>query len=458
MAVAFLVAATWFMEHLDGTAIVPAVPQMASAFAVRPVDLNIGISAYLLTLAVFIPASGWAAVRFGTRRIFALAIAIFTLASLLCSLAANLPMFVAARILQGAGGAMMVPVGRLAVLRLVPKHKLIHAIAALTWPALVAPVLGPPLGGFICDHLGWRWIFYLNLPLGVIALVIAARLMPSGKSDSPPPLDWTGFALTGSALFALLYAAEILGRSGNAAEITGFALAGVVLAIAAAWHLSRAAHPLLTATALSVPGFRVSFWGGSFFRLGIAAVPFLVPLMYQIGYGFSATHAGLMLMAVFAGNLLMKPWTTPILRRFGFRPVLIVNGLINVAAIAACALISETLPLAAACAILFASGLVRSMQFTTLNTIAFADVPPGILSGANTLSAAVEQLASGLGIAVGAFAWHIGTALAPSLGAAPALPFRIAFVVVALFPLLALFSYLRLPPRAGDHLARKNAR
>jgi EmrB/QacA subfamily drug resistance transporter len=457
MAVAFLVAATWFMEHLDATAIVPAVPQMAHAFAVRPVDLNVGISAYLLTLAVFIPASGWAAVRFGTRRIFVLAIAIFTLASLLCSLAPSLPAFVAARILQGAGGAMMVPVGRLAVLRLVPKHKLIHAIAALTWPALVAPVLGPPLGGLIADHLGWRWIFYLNLPLGVIALAIAARLMPAGTNEDAPPLDWTGFALTGAALFALLYAAELLGRGGAAGEIIGFGLAGLALAGLATWHLSRIAHPLLSAAALAVPGFRVSFWGGSLFRLGIAAVPFLVPLMFQIGFGFSATRAGLMLMAVFAGNLLMKPWTTPILRRFGFRPVLIVNGVINVAAIAACALISPSLPLAFAFVILFVSGLARSMQFTTLNTIAFADVPAEILNGANTLSAAIEQLAMGLGIALGAFAWHFGNAIAPAIGGTAAAPFRLAFLVVALAPLVAMHSYFRLPPRAGDHLAPKTA-
>jgi len=259
MAVAFLVAGTWFMEHLDGTAIVPALPQMAVSFAVRPADLNVGISAYLLTLAVFIPASGWAALRFGTRRVFVAAIAIFTISSILCSMAQTLPQFVGARILQGAGGAMMVPVGRLAVLRIVPKHRLIFAIAALTWPALVAPVLGPPLGGIVADTFGWRGIFYFNLPLGLIAFVSALRLVPKGDENNSPPLDWTGFALTGATLFCLLYTAELLGRGELtsrmviASSVAVFFLAGMTT-----WHLRQAKAPLLDFTPLRVPSFAVS--------------------------------------------------------------------------------------------------------------------------------------------------------------------------------------------------------
>ncbi len=210
--VAFLVAGTFFMENLDGTVITTALPAMAGSFAVRPVDVNVGISAYMLTLGVFIPASGWVADRFGSRTVFGSAIAIFTLTSLLCGLAQSLPVFVAMRILQGIGGAMMVPVGRLVVLRVTPKDRLIQAIATLTWPALIAPVLGPPLGGLIAEHASWRWIFYLNLPLGLIAFALAWRLVPNERMPDRRPFDWTGFVLIGGALFALLYTAELLGR------------------------------------------------------------------------------------------------------------------------------------------------------------------------------------------------------------------------------------------------------
>jgi EmrB/QacA subfamily drug resistance transporter len=458
-AVALLVAGTFFMENLDATVITPAIPQMARSFAVRPVDLNSGVSAYMLTLGIFIPVSGWVADRFGARKVLAAAISVFTLASLVCGLAQTLPEFVLVRILQGIGGAMMVPVGRLVVLRVTPKDRLIQAIATLTWPALVAPVVGPPLGGLIADQAGWRWIFYLNLPLGLVAFVMALVLVPESRGESQHPFDWAGFLLAGSALFCLLYVAELLGRPEIAwFEAAALAAAGLVLLAIGVRHLKRVAYPMVDLSSLRVPTFAVTIWGGSLFRMGVSAIPFLLPVMFQIGFGYDAFEAGTMLMAVFAGNLVMKPMTTPILRCFGFRPVLVVNGLLNAATIASCAAIAKDMSLPAICAILFVGGMTRSMQFTALNTVAFADIPQTAMSAANTLFSAVVQLAMGLGVALGAIAWRIGEVVGTPI-ASPELPFRIAFLLVAAVALIGVWDSAMLHPAAGEHVAkRKEAR
>ncbi|RWR10105.1 MFS transporter [Paenirhodobacter populi] len=456
-ALALLVAGTFFMENLDATVIAPVLPHMAQSFAVAPVDLNTGVSAYMLTLGVFIPVSGWMAERFGARWVFAGAIALFTLASILCAMSQSLPQFVAARILQGIGGALMVPVGRLVVLRVTPKDRLIAVIATLTWPALVAPVLGPPLGGLIADHADWRWIFWLNLPLGLIAFVLACGLVPRGSGRAAGGFDWPGFLLTGGALVLLLYATEALARPDVVWSVTSLSvLIGIALLAVGVRHLRRAAAPMIRLDALAVPSFAVTIWGGSLFRMGVSAVPFLLPLMFQIGFGFSAFHAGALLMAVFAGNLVMKPMTTPVLRRFGFRRVLVVNGLINALGIAAIAAFGPGLPLWLICAVLFIGGMARSMQFTALNTIAFADIPPGGMSSANTLFSTAFQLAMGLGIALGAIAWRIGSVAAE--GGDPVLPFRIAFLIVAAVSLAAILDCLRLEPGVGRHVTSPDKR
>lgn len=270
-ALALLVAGTFFMENLDATVITPAIPAMAQSFGVAPVDLSAGISAYMLTLGVFIPVSGWIAERFGARRVFAAAILVFTLASVLCGLATGLGSFIAARILQGIGGAMMVPVGRLVVLRQTPKDQLVQAIAVLTWPALVAPVLGPPLGGLMVGHGDWRWIFWLNLPLGAIALIAALRLVPQTAAEWGKSFDWPGFLLTGAAVFCLMLVAEMLSRPDMQLAIAGAALAlGPILLALGVRHLNRAANPMLRLSALKIPTFAVTIWGGSLFRMGVS--------------------------------------------------------------------------------------------------------------------------------------------------------------------------------------------
>lgn len=459
--IALLVAGAFFMENLDGTVITTAVPDMARSFGVAPLALNVGVSAYLLTLGVFIPISGWVAERFGARRVFATALAIFTLASVLCGMAHSLAEFVWLRVLQGAGGAMMVPVGRLVVLNNTPKEKLIGVIATLTWPALVAPVLGPPVGGFITSYASWRWIFYLNLPLGLIALALAWRLIPDQPAAEKRPFDWPGFLLSGSALLSLTWGAEVIGGQQPDWREAGACLAlGALLLAALGWHLRRVAHPLIDLSAFAIPTFAITIAGGSLFRMAIGAVPFLLPLMFQLGFGLDAFHSGLLVIAVFAGNLMMKPATTPILRRFGFKPVILVNGLANVGALAACALLTPSTPVWLIAAVLFAGGLTRSMQFSALNTIAFADVPQARMAAANTLFSTAFQVALGLGVALGASGVRLGHWSAQLLGIAesPAIDYRLAFLLVALVSLLGLADALRLASNAGEQVAKGGAR
>lgn len=454
---ALLVAGAFFMENLDGTVITTAVPDIAQSFGVAPLALNIGVSAYLLTLGVFIPISGWVAQRFGARRVFAAALAVFTLASVLCGMASSLSEFVWLRILQGAGGAMMVPVGRLVVLNNTPKEKLIAVIATLTWPALVAPVIGPAVGGFITSYASWRWIFYLNLPLGLLALVAAWWLIPDQRAAERRPFDWPGFVLSGSALLLLTWGAETVSGPAPDWRETGVCLAlGAVLLAALGWHLQRAAHPLIDLSSLAIPTFSITIIGGSLFRMAVGAVPFLLPLMFQLGFGLDAFHAGLLVMAVFAGNLMMKTVTTPVLRRFGFRPVLLVNGVANVATLAACALLTPSTPVWLIAAVLFVGGMTRSMQFTALNTIAFADVPQQRMAAANTLFSTAFQVAMGLGVALGACGVRLGHWSAQQLGIGDwaAIDYRLAFLLVALVSLLGLADTLRISANAGEQVAR----
>jgi EmrB/QacA subfamily drug resistance transporter len=456
--IALLVAGAFFMENLDGTVIATALPQMAVSFGTRPVDLNIGMSAYLLTLGVFIPISGWISDRFGARLVFTTAIIIFTLASVLCGFADGVATFVGMRILQGIGGAMMVPVGRLVVLNNTPKEQLISAIATLTWPALVAPILGPPLGGFITDHASWRWIFFLNLPLGILALIFAIVLIPETRNAARPPFDWTGFLFSGIGLAGLMYGLELVGRPDpHWFEAGIYVLAGAVLLAIAFVHFQRTQHPLIELAGMKEKTFAVTIAGGSLFRIAIGAVPFLLPLMFQVGFGLSAFHAGLLTLAVFAGNLVMKPGTTPILRRFGFKPVLVVNGILNAIFITACALFSPESSWWLMMPIMFIGGMCRSMHFTALNTIAFADIPPQQMTGANTLFSTAFQVTMGMGIAVGAIGIRIGRVVAAPLGMGgfPAIEFRLAFVLLGVIALLAVLDCLPLDPKAGDNVARK---
>lgn len=455
---ALLVAGAFFMEFLDGTVIATALPDMAKSFGVQAVDLNIGISAYLITLAVLIPASGWIADRFGARKVFAVALAIFTLASVFCGLSTTVDQFVAMRVLQGMGGALMVPVGRLAVLRTTPKHQLITAIATLTWPALVAPIIGPPLGGFITSYADWRWIFFINVPLGIVAIILALRIIPDLHDDERRPFDTPGFIATTIAMVSLVYAMESMGAQHSQGLLTlGLLVVGAVTLIYALRHFQRTQWPMIRLDAMQVPTFRVTMYGGSLFRASISAVPFLLPLMFQVGFGMDAFHSGLLVLAVFVGNLTIKPATTPLIRRLGFRKLLLINGALNVLSLLACAFISPQTPVWLIMLILYLGGVFRSIQFTAVSTLAFADVPSAQMSYANTLFSTATQLAVGLGITLGAIGIRIGEKMGDLLGmtSVPGISFRLAFVAIALICLVGMVDTLRLTKDAGSAVSNK---
>ncbi len=451
-----LVAGAFFMEFLDGTVIATALPAMAKTFDVRPVDLSVGVSAYLFTLALLLPASGWAAERFGTRQVFMTAVAVFTLASVACGLSTGLVSFTLARIAQGAGGALMVPVGRLAVLRVTAKSDLMRVIAILTWPALTAPIVAPPLGGLLTTYASWRWIFFINVPLGLLGLWLASRVVPPGQGDERRRLDLRGLALTGLAVLAPMAGIELMGRETvDWPIVVALGLATLAFAAIALRHIRRHADPILRLDGLKQRSFAICLLGGSLFRIAVSAVPFLLPLMFQVGFGLNAFRSGLLVLALFVGNVAMKPLTSAILRRLGFRTVLAGDCCLTALAILGCAAIAPDTPLALTLALLVLAGMTRSMGLTAINTLAFCDIAPAALSGANTLFNMFQQMSFGLGVAVGALALRVAE-IWRRAGAAHATPFefRIAFVIVSLVALAAAADALRLPADAGAEVAR----
>lgn len=450
---ALLVAAAFFMDNLDATVIVTALPAMARSFGVGAVDVNVGITVYVLTLAVFIPASGWVAERFGHRRVFMAALVIFTLASVLCASAQTLWQFVLARALQAVGGAMMVPVGRLAVLRNTEKQHLLGAIALITWPGLVAPVLGPPLGGFITSYASWHWIFLLNVPLGVLALAFAWRLMPQAQAPTTPPaFDLKGFAYCALGCGALVHGLEQIGKQ---PELLAGYLWLCASGVALWWfhrHLRASAAPLLRLEALRIQTYAVTIRGGSLYRAMVSTAPFLLPLMFQLSFGLTPFVSGLLVLALFAGNIGMKPMTSGILRRFGFRATLLGSISVLAATAFACAFMTAATPVWLIVPVLVVSGMARSMGFTAYHSLAFADMPAPLMTSANTLFSMTQQLAFGLGIALAVILLR-GVQTLLDLNDSSQQAFHIAFVAVGILTLAATLDVWKLPTDAGARVS-----
>ncbi len=447
LAVALLAAGALFMENLDATIIATGLPSMAHAFGTTAVAVNVGITAYLLTLAVFIPLSGWMATRFGERRVFASAILVFTVASVLCAMSRTLPLFTASRVLQGIGGSLMVPVGRLMVIRASSKAQLMKAVAYTIWPALVAPILGPPAGGWILTFASWPWMFLLNVPVGIVLFALALRVVPADMIRPAAPFDLRGFLLAGGASFLLVYMLERL-QAPHTSRIAVVAMlaGGAILLWAAVRHLRSAIRPLFRLEVLAIQTFWTANLPGSLFRMAVFSVPFLLPLLFQEGFGLSALASGSLTMAVFAGNLGMKPLTAPLLRRFGFRQVLIVNGVLTVALLAACGWLRLQTPRLLTLLVLFLGGLGRSMELTALTTMGFADLPGNLKDSGTTLSATLQQMTTSVGIAVAALVLHLS---ASARHGSSAVDFKVAFCVMAGFAALAIPSFVRLQPDAG---------
>lgn len=449
-----LVAATAFMEILDGTILATAAPAMARSFGVESAAISLAITSYLITLAVLIPISGWLCDRWGTRTIFIGAIATFALASALCATSTSLPELTALRVVQGAGAAMMVPVGRLVVLRNIPRNGIVRAVAFLTWPALVAPIVAPVLGGWFVSYASWRWIFIVNVPLAAIAMLAAVRLVPQVRTEPRRGLDWPGFLLCTLTSSAIVATAEFL-RSSRipVPEVTATVTIGVLSTVAARRHLLAAATPLLDLRLFAIPTFRIAHTGGSVLRMTISAVPFLLPLLFQDGLGWTPIRAGWIVLWLFVGNLAIKPLTTPLLRWLGFRSMLAGAALIAATTMVLIALVDQSTPLPVIVALLVVSGAARSAGMTALNTVTFADIDDEQMTQANTVSATLTQLALGLAVALGAVCLSIGQAQASAWHVGGATPtFRLAFLLLALITVLAAADALRLHRRAGQAL------
>jgi EmrB/QacA subfamily drug resistance transporter len=447
---ALIVASAMFMQNVDSTVIATALPTMAYAFGVEPVRMNVAMTSYLLSLAVFIPASGWMADRFGARNVFRIAIAMFTLASVLCGSAQTLAQLVAFRVLQGAGGAMMVPVGRLLLLRNVPKSELVAAMAWLTTPALIGPVVGPPLGGFITTYFSWRWVFDINIPIGVAGIILVTLFVRDVREPNSTPFDWVGFAVSAVAMSCLMFGFETTGRGVLPLGIS-LAAVGVGLAASLGYVLHARVHPapLIDFTLLRYRTFLVSVTSGTVFRVGVGALPFLMPMMLQLTFGRSAVQSGLITFASSAGALVMKPVSVTALRWFGFRDTLVYNGVIAAVLLGLCGAFRPTWPVALIYLVLLAGGFFRSLQFTAYNALAYGEIPRARMSAATSLYSTLQQVSLTLGVSIAAATLTVTMALNGHTG--PRLiDFSLSFLVVALVSLAAAPLSLTMPRDAAD--------
>ncbi len=451
--VPLIVAVALFMENMDSTVIATSLPAIARALGTDPLALKLAVTSYLLALAICIPASGWTADRFGARHVFRVAIGVFVLGSIGCALSRSLEQFVLARIVQGVGGAMMTPVGRLILVRSIDKRLLVHAMSLVTIPALVGPICGPPLGGFITTYASWHWIFIINVPIGLAGLAMATRYIPDVRAERPASFDFVGFILSGLGIGGLAFGLSVMGLEflpiGIVAALLGVGAASALAYIVYARHK---AAPILDLGLLKLPTFRASILGGFLFRLGIGALPFLLPLLLQLGFDLTAFQSGLITFTGALGSMFMKAAVAGVLRRLGYRPVLIYNSLLSAAFLAACASFVPGMPFAAMIVILLSGGFFRSLQFTSINTLAYAEIEPQLMSRATTLVSVAQQLSLSTGVAVGALV--VETTLRLQHGTIMgAWDFPPAFLAVGALSASAAFVFARLPPDAGAELS-----
>lgn len=452
----WVVATTLFMEQLDSTVVNTAIPAMAASLQVTPLSLKAVVTSYILSLAVCIPVSGWLADRFGTRRVFMTAISIFTVASVLCGLAVNSPMLVAARLLQGFGAAMMMPVGRLAIVRTYPKSELLAAMNFVIIPALIGPLLGPTIGGLIVHWLSWRDIFFINVPVGLAAIYLAHRYMPDYRAEQARPLDVIGLVLFGTGVALLSWLLEVFGE--HKLDVTSASvllLLSIALLAAYVWHAREAAYPLLRLSLFKIRTFRVSVLGGFVTRIGVGGLPFLLPLLYQLGLGLPAWQSGLLMMPSAAAAMGMKVISARVLSRFGYRQVLTVNTLLIGLTISMYALVKEGTPLYAIVAISLCLGFFNSLQFSSMNSIAYADVEGPDSSMASTMASSMQQLSMSFGLAAGSLVtgWYLGD-MPQSNRVALTSALHHAFITLAVLTVLSSFTFWTLRKSDGESISR----
>ena len=445
-------AGVLFIELMDATIILTALPAMAASIDVSASVMSIGVTTYAMAVAVSIPASGWAADALGGRRLLLCALALFVASSVLCALAPRLEVLVIGRLLQGTAGAMMVPVARLLVLGSVEPSQMMRTIAFLTWPALLAPLVAPFIGGVVTEYIGWRWIFLLNVPLGALAFASVLALFNAADwRRRSRKFDSVGFLLAASSAGGLVWTLD-LGVRGDRTWIVS--LAAVFCAtLLLVFHLRRTPEPILDARLFRIPTFAAAAaHSGALMRTAINATPFLIPLMFQIAFGMSAAEAGAMLGVYMAGNIAIKPATTSILRRWSFRDVLSANGIVGSALLFALAFCGEATPVIVLSGLLFAAGMSRSLNFTATNTLTFADVPPNDRNDASTLASVLQQMAFSVGVGSAACLLAVFKGLRDSRDLVYG-DFRLALVAVALVMLVSAMGYrLSVAQNAGDNV------
>ncbi|MCC6888930.1 MAG: MFS transporter [Hyphomicrobiales bacterium] len=455
--VPLIVAVALFMENMDSTVIATSLPAIAADIGAEPLALKLAITSYLITLAVVLPVSGWTADRFGARTVFRSAILVFISGSIGCALSQSLTQFVIARMVEGVGGAMMTPVARLILVRTIDKRELVLAMIWVTIPALLGPLIGPVFGGFLTTYVSWHWIFIINVPMGLAGIVLATIYIEDIKAENPDPFDATGAALAGIGIAGLTFGGSTLGLN-FLPHTTVIAMIVVGAAASAAYirHSLRTPAPILDLSLLRHPTLRAAVVSGSLYRAGVGSLPFLLPLCLQLGFGLTAFQSGMITVSNVFGALGMKTIIPVVLRTFGFRGALTVNALVSAFMVGLCATFVPGVPFAWIVGVLLFGGFFRSLQYTSLNTIAYAEIDGRHMSRATTLVAVAQQLSLSVGVALAAslvdlaLRWRGGDTIA-------AADFQPAWIIIALISGLTSLLFWRLPPNAGAEVSRRRS-
>ncbi len=446
----WLVAVGFFMQFLDATILNTALPTMARDLGQSPLRMQSAVIAYVLTVALLIPASGWLADRFGTRRIYQFAIITFTIGSLSCAVSQTLNQLVMSRVLQGCGGALLVPVGRLSLLRLFPRDQLIRVLSFVAIPGLIGPLIGPSLGGWIVEVASWRWIFLVNLPVGVAGILATSRFMPDVKGPQGP-FDLSGYALIAVSMLMITLSLHGLGDAAWPMEVSLLLLFAGIACMAGYWlHAARAASPLFSPRLFSVPTYGVALLGNLFARLGSGAMPFMTPLLLQVGMGYSPSKAGMSMIPATLGAMASKAYAERLIRRYGYRRVLVGNTLMLGSVIAAFSLVGPAVPHAWVLAHLAIFGVFNSMQFTAMNTLALGGLDDTFASSGNSLFAVVVQLSMGIGVALAGVLLTMFSGHAPVAGSTEVLrTFHVTYLCIGGLSALAAVVFVQLGPNEG---------